>query len=41
MKALEIAINVMKFIALEVIPFARCIVEFIKDVKKNEKLENK
>ena len=37
----KIAINVMKFIALEVIPFARCILDIIKDVKKNEKLENK
>ena len=40
MKYFEIAINVMKFIALEVIPFARCILEIIKYVKKNEKLEN-
>ena len=40
MKYLEIAINVMKFIAVEVIPFAGCILNFIKDIKKNEKLEN-
>ena len=40
MKYLDIAINVMKFIAVEVIPFAGCILDFIKKVKKNEKLEN-
>lgn len=40
MKALEIAINVMKFIAVEVIPFAGCILDFIKKVKKNGKVEN-
>ena len=40
MKVLELAINVMKFIAVEVIPFAGCTVDFIKKVKNNEKLEN-
>ena len=29
MKYLEIATNVMKFIAVEVIPFAGCVLEFL------------
>ena len=40
MKYLEIAIKVMEFIAVQVIPFAGCILDFIKKVKKNEKVEN-
>ena len=40
MKYLEIAFNVMKFIAVEVIPFAGYILKFIKNIKKNDKMEN-